>query len=178
MVRAQDASDQELLHRFTNDKDKQAFAALFRRHAPMVLKVCRQMLGNAHDADDAFQATFLVLVRKARSLVRPELLGNWLYGVARRTAWKAKVLIARRRFWERQAAVAVNARHGGKEDGREATTLPEGFERLPAQFRFPLALCYLEGLTNVEAARRLGIPPGTITNRLARGRQLLRQGRC
>jgi RNA polymerase sigma-70 factor (ECF subfamily) len=183
MLRAQDPSDQELLQRFTHANDTEAFAALVRRHGPMVLRACRRVLGNAHDAEDACQATFLALVHKAHSLAQPELLANWLTRVAHRTALKAKARIGRRRAQEWQAGVAVVACQAAKEDGQEATTLREdeattlreGLERLPGRFRWPLALCYLEGLTNTEAAHRLGIPPGSISYRLARGRELLRQ---
>src|SRR5262249_11396384 len=100
-----DLADQELLQRFATAQDQAAFAALVRRHGPMVLGVCRRLLGAAHEAEDAFQATFLVLVHKARSLGRPELLGPWLHGVAHRTAARARQA-ARRRAREREA-VAV-----------------------------------------------------------------------
>ena len=94
-------TDAQLLGRFVAERDEAAFAALVRRHGPMVLSVCRRVLGNRHDTDDAFQATFLVLVKKAAAIDRPELLGNWLYGVACRTAHKARVLRARRNARER-----------------------------------------------------------------------------
>src|SRR5262249_44175754 len=102
-------TDQELLRRFVHHRDETAFAMLVERHGPMVLGVCRRLLGNSHDAEDAFQATFVVLVRRADSLERPELLGSWLYGVAYRIARKARVQAGRRRQQERQAASVVTA---------------------------------------------------------------------
>src|SRR5262245_23759218 len=102
-------SDREYLERFVRRHDQAAFAALVRRHGPMVQGVCQRLLHHRHDAEDAFQATFLVLVRKAGSLQKPELLGNWLYGVAFRTACKARSLTSRREHFERQAAAMPSA---------------------------------------------------------------------
>jgi RNA polymerase sigma factor (sigma-70 family) len=172
-----DLDDRTLLQRFSGAKDESAFENLVRRHGPMVLGVCRRVLDNTHDAEDAFQATFLVLARKAHSLRNPELLANWLYGVAQRTARKAKVLAARRSQKERQAfpMAALNPT-GNDEDGQEIRALlDQELERLPAKYRLPLILCYLEGMTNEEAARKLGWPVGSMSYRLARGRELLRQ---
>lgn len=168
--------DGQLLRRFISRRDEAAFALLVRRHAPMVWGVCRRVLANPHDAEDAFQATFLVLVRKAAAIGRPELLGNWLYGVAYRTARKARAVAARRRAQERQAATMPA--HGpssavAAHDLREA--LDRELNRLPEKYRAPLVLCYLEGLTNEEAARRLGWPVGSMSARLSRGRELLRE---
>jgi DNA-directed RNA polymerase specialized sigma24 family protein len=104
----EEQTDRQLLKRFAVQRDAAAFAALVRRHGPMVLAVCRRVLHDAHEADDAFQATFLILVRKAGIIARPELLGNWLYGVAYRVAMKARVNAARRREYEsRTPALAV-----------------------------------------------------------------------
>jgi RNA polymerase sigma factor (sigma-70 family) len=172
----QATTDRQLLERFTRQQDEAAFTALVRRHGPMVLGVCRRVLDNAHDAEDAFQATFLVLVRRASSLSRPELLANWLYGVAYRTAKKARANVLRRRAHERLAARMPRAEplvDAAWQDLR--TLLDEELHRLPDKYRAPLVLCYLEGKTNEEAARQLGWPPGSMSARLARGRELLRE---
>ncbi|HJT76971.1 MAG TPA: sigma-70 family RNA polymerase sigma factor [Gemmataceae bacterium] len=169
-------SDRLLLDRFVRHQDEKAFAALVGRHGPMVLAVCRRILGNVQDAEDAFQATFLVLVRRAHSLREPALLGNWLYGVACRTARKARAQAARRQQMERQAAAMPVDEPGTDDKGRELRALlDEELQTLPPKYRAPLVLCYLEGLTNEEAARRLGWPTGSISYRLARGRELLRE---
>jgi RNA polymerase sigma factor (sigma-70 family) len=165
-----------LLERFARQQDEAAFAALVRRHGPMVLGVCRRVLDNAHDAEDAFQATFVVLVRRAGSISRPHLLANWLYGVAYRTAKKARANALRRRAHERLAAAMPRAEplvDAAWEDLR--TVLDQELHRLPDKYRAPLVLCYLEGKTNEEAARLLGWPPGSMSARLARGRELLRE---
>jgi RNA polymerase sigma factor (sigma-70 family) len=163
------------LDRFTAHGDENAFAAIIRRHGPMVWGVCTRTLGRAEDAEDAFQATFLVLVRKARSLAQPERLGPWLYGVAQRTAVKARCDALRRQAREAPA---------GDVPAAETTpavvlsdlrpVLDEEIQRLPARYRTPFLLCYLEGLTNDEAALRLGCPKGTILSRLSRAREILR----
>jgi RNA polymerase sigma factor (sigma-70 family) len=168
-------TDRELLEKFIQRQDGEAFAALVERHGSMVLGVCQRVLDHAQDAEDAFQATFMVLVRKARSLGQPELLGNWLYGVAYRTSCKARTRAARRRLRERQAAPMPTGDPVDALAWREIrTVLDDELQRLPARYRAPLVLCYLEGLTNEEAARRLGCPTGSISYRLARGRELLR----
>ena len=169
--------DAELLVRFHRDHDAGAFEALVRRHGPLVLGVCRRVLGRVHDAEDAFQATFMVLARKAGLIAMPELLGNWLHGVAYRIACKARVQAARRWQSERKAATATTlpgrpVHVAGPELRWE---LEENLRKLPAKFRDALVLCYLEGLTNLQAARRLGWRAGSIFYRLARGRELLRQ---
>jgi RNA polymerase sigma factor (sigma-70 family) len=164
-----------LLERFTRRHDQVAFAALVARHGPMVLGVCRRVLGNVQEAEDAFQATFLVLVRKAAAITRPHLLGNWLYGVAARTARKARIRMARRLHHERQAAVAPRDPPPETDWSDLIAQLDEELEQLPFKYRAPLVLCYLDGLTNEEAARRLGWPTGSISYRLARGREMLRQ---
>jgi RNA polymerase sigma factor (sigma-70 family) len=140
----------------------------------MVLAVCRRVLRDAHDVEDAFQATFLVLVRNANSIARPELLGNWLYGVAYRTALKAKAAGARRREVERRAALPATE---AAEDVAWADLRPvldQEVSRLPEKYRVPFVLCYLEGRTNAEAARLLGCPKGTVLSRLAWARERLR----
>ena len=176
-------TDGQLLEQFASRNDEAgetAFAALVARHGPMVLYVCRSLLGDAHDAEDAFQATFLVLAKRARSIREPELLGNWLYGVARKTAHKSK---ARRARWgkrtERGASMSSIAIDNGRAElgpiqGEEATALHEEVDRLPHRLRVPIVLCYLEGLTHAEAASRLRWPIGTVRSRMARARGLLR----
>jgi RNA polymerase sigma factor (sigma-70 family) len=164
-----------LLELFTRHKDTEAFTVLVERHGPMVLGVCQRVLHHEQEAEDAFQATFLELVRKAGSLRHPELLGNWLYGVALRIALKARLQTLRRRYHERQIDALPAVDPFAEVHGQELRALiEEELQYLPAKYRAPLVLCYLEGLTNEEAARRLGWPTGSISYRLARGRQLLR----
>jgi RNA polymerase sigma factor (sigma-70 family) len=142
----------------------------------MVLAVCRRVLRDSHDADDAFQATFLVLVRKAGSIAQPELLGNWLYGVAYRVAVKARANAARRSTYERRAPAMSLVDPMMEVTGRELrSVLDAELSHLPEKYRAPLVLCYLEGKTNEEAARKLGWPTGSISGRLARARELLRK---
>jgi RNA polymerase sigma factor (sigma-70 family) len=176
-------TDGQLLEQFTSRKDESAeaaFAALVARHGPMVLLLCRGVLSDAHDAEDAFQATFLVLAKKARSIRDPDLLGNWLYGVARRTAQKAKARRAERTGrTEREASMSSIAgctipAELGPIQCEESAVLHEEVDRLPHRLRVPIVLCYLEGLTHSEAARRLRWPIGTVRSRMARARGLLR----
>jgi RNA polymerase sigma factor (sigma-70 family) len=141
----------------------------------MVLSVCRRVLGDGPDAEDAFQATFLILVQKAATIAQPELLSNWLFGVAARTARKARTTAARRTHHERQAVVVPPAPPPDSDWDDLLRFLDEELERLPQKYRAPLVLCYLDGLTNEQAARRLGWPSGSISYRLARARELLRQ---
>jgi RNA polymerase sigma factor (sigma-70 family) len=172
-----DSTDRQLLQRFAGQREEAAFAALVQRHGPMVLGVCRRILHDPHDADDAFQATFLVLARKAGSLANPEKLANWLYGVACRTAARAKAEAARRRMRERQFTdmPPAEARPNGAESYQELRpVLDEELQRLPDRYRAPLVLCYLEGKTYAEAAQVLGWAEGTVSGRLARAREVLR----
>ncbi len=174
-------SDRQLLERFTAARDEAAFTALVARHGPMVLGVCRQLLGDHHQAEDAFQAVFLVLARKARSLREPELLGNWLYGVAMRTARTARTRLARRRLTEESTARQAEAPPAATAerallDREQAEALHREIDRLPGAFRLPVVLCYFEGLTLDEAAHRLRWPVGTLRSRLARAREKLRRG--
>jgi RNA polymerase sigma factor (sigma-70 family) len=168
-------NDAQLLQRFTDASDEAAFADLVRRHGPMVLAVCRRILNHDQDAADAFQATFLVLVRKAASLSQPEMLGSWLYGVAYRTALKARARESRRRAHERQVANMHAVETMSAADGQQfRAELDEELNRLPEKFRAPLVLCYLEGKTHEEAARLLDCPPGSMSWRLARAQEALR----
>jgi RNA polymerase sigma factor (sigma-70 family) len=169
-------SDSQLLDLFVNWQEEAAFAALVRRHGPMVLSVCRRVLRHAQDAEDAFQATFLVLAKKAHQLQRPSLLANWLYGVAYRTALHARQRAAVRSAHEREAASMSDPESNPDQNALELRRLlDEELNRLPEKYRAPLVLCYLEGKTNEEAARLLGWPSGSMSHRLARGRELLRE---
>jgi RNA polymerase sigma factor (sigma-70 family) len=170
-----DEGDVQLLRRFSAEGDEAAFAALVRRHGPMVWAVCARMLPQASDAEDAFQATFLVLCRKAGGLRGPDRLGPWLHGVACRTAAKARLRAARRLAREKAVARALAAESTPEVVWREVRgVLDEEVSRLPEHYRAPFLLCYLEGLTNEEAARRLCCPKGTVLSRLARARERLR----
>jgi RNA polymerase sigma factor (sigma-70 family) len=171
-------TDGELLERFLGRSGidrEDAFAALVRRHGPMVLKVCRRMLPGSADAEDAFQAVFLVLARKAGAVRRVDKLKPWLYGVAVRTAKEALRRSATRRAREGAAvdeSRAVSAPDEGK--GELLALLDEEIDRLPSRYREPLILCELEGASRQAAARQLGLPEGTLSSRLSRGRSLLR----
>ena len=171
-------TDWQLLERFEKDRDEvgqRAFATLLERHGVGVLRVCRGVLGDSHDAEDAFQATFLVLARKARSIRDREAIGSWLLGVAYRVAGCARSATARRRSHERKAAGGVAIALTDREPGDWVPLLHQEIGRLPAKFQTPLVLCYLEGLTQEEVARRLHWPIGTVRSRLARGREHLRR---
>ncbi len=167
--------DAELLARFTRDRDESAFAALVGRHGPMVLGVCRRVLGDAGEVEDAFQATFLPLVRKANGLARPDALAGWLHGVALNVALNAR---ARRRPVPLAGAASLpgpaDADPLARLTARELLTLlDEEIRRLPEVCRGPVVLCCLEGLTQEEVARRLGWTPGSVKGRLERGRRRL-----
>jgi RNA polymerase sigma factor (sigma-70 family) len=168
------APDAELLERFRDHGDAAAFEALVRRHGPLVLAACRKVLANGADVEDAFQATFLILLRNAPSIRSRRSVGSWLYGVAHHVAVQARDAAARRQRLERRA---------GRPDQAPAPDLPwreacaalhEELDRLPEKYRLPLLLCYLEGLSRDEAARRLGWSPNAVRGRLERGRKLLR----
>ncbi|MBY0527388.1 MAG: sigma-70 family RNA polymerase sigma factor [Gemmataceae bacterium] len=170
-------TDRQLLERFTRQKDEDAFTSLVERHGPMVLAVCRRVLGSAHAAEDCFQAAFLVLAQKADALHWDESVGSWLHEVAYRVSQKARVDAARRRAHERQVSDVPVANSAAPDvDLRELRTmLDEELTRLPEKFRAPLVLCYLEGKTNEEAAQLLGWTKGSVSGQLARARDLLRQ---
>jgi RNA polymerase sigma factor (sigma-70 family) len=170
-----DWTDAQLLERYGATSGEEAFAALVRRHGPMVLGVCQRVLQDWHEAEDAFQATFLVLARRAGQLDQPELLGHWLYRVAYRTAGKAKAARIRRRAVERQQVPSPDSTSSDDPLWRDLRPiLDEAVNGLPQKYRAPFVLCYLEGKTNDEAARVLGCPRGTIATRLARARERLR----
>jgi RNA polymerase sigma factor (sigma-70 family) len=168
-------SDGQLLARFVGRRDEAAFAALVQRHGPLVLGVCRHLLRHEHDAHDAFQATWLVLVRKAGGLTGAEGISPWLYAVARRVARRAQLQAARRRSREGPCVDAPAVEAGPDAERKELqAVLHEELGALPEKYRAPLVLCHLEGRTNEEAARRLRWPVGTVKTRLARGREQLR----
>ena len=170
------ATDVQLLERFAEQRDEDAFAALVQRHAPMVLGVCGRLLRDANDAEDALQATFLVLVRKATSISRPNLLANWLYGVARRTALAAKTRAAKRHMKETEVVDSATADPSSAAVWADLRpVLDEEVSRLPARYRVPFVLCYLEGRTNEEAAQLIGCPKGTVLSRLSWARERLRK---
>ena len=167
-------SDRCLLARFASRRDEAAFAALVSRHGPMVLGVCRRVLGDNPATEDAFQATFLTLARRSAS-IRRESVGGWLYGVAHRLALKARADEARRHRHERQAAAQLpHSMTPGHACGELVAVLDEELLRLPERYRLPLLLCYLEGHTQDEAARHLGWSLSTLRRRLDGGRELLR----
>jgi RNA polymerase sigma-70 factor (ECF subfamily) len=166
-------TDGELLEGFISQRDGGAFEALVGRHGPMVLGVCRRVLGNEADAEDAFQATFLVLVRKA-AFIRPRgMVGNWLYGVAHKAARKAKALNERRRAKEKEAVFRPKPEPFGEDQQQRQALLHQELRTLPDKYRAAIVLCDLEAKSIKEAARQLGCPPGTIGTRLARGRGML-----
>jgi RNA polymerase sigma factor (sigma-70 family) len=168
-------TDAQLLGRFVSGRDEAALEVLVWRHGAMVYNLCRRLLRHEHDAEDAFQATFLALARKAHTVCNREALGSWLYKVAYRVALAARAGVAERAALE-QACVDVPAAEGDDEvvwnDLRPV--LDEEVNRLPAKYRAAFVLCYLEGRTNEEAARQLGCPKGTVLSRLARARERLR----
>jgi RNA polymerase sigma factor (sigma-70 family) len=170
-------SEGQLLERFLARGDEAAFAALLRRHGPMVLGVCRRLLADPHDAEDAFQATFLVLVKKARSIRDRDLLGTWLYRVAHRVAVRARIDARRRRAREVGGAeeMAAEISRSGREESAELRAiLEEEVGRLADRYRSPFVLCDLEGQTHEQAAAQLRCPVGTVKSRLSRARAQLR----
>jgi RNA polymerase sigma factor (sigma-70 family) len=168
-------TDRELLEHFVQHRDADAFAVLLHRHGPMVLGVCRRLLRDAHAAEDAFQATFLVLARRAGTISWRDTVGDWLYQVASRTAHKAAAAAFVRKTHERAAGLLRRTVANPDPAAHEVyAVLDEELGRLPPKYRRAVVLCCLEGSTLVEAARQLGWPLGTLASRLARGRELLR----
>jgi RNA polymerase sigma factor (sigma-70 family) len=166
-------TDGQLLGRFVAARDEAAFAALVRRHGPMVLAVCRRVLHDFHHAEDAFQATFLVLARKAASLAVGNSLGGWLHGVAYHTALRAGAALSRRRVRERPMNDMPHPQVAPAEARDWLPLLDRELSILPEKYRAAIVLCDLEGRTRREAARLLGTTEGTLSSRLARGRALL-----
>jgi len=178
------ANDASLLKRFAERREEAAFAELVERHGPVVRRVCRRFLRSEHDVEEVFQATFLVLALRASEVPWHASLGGWVQDVARRLALHARGEIARRGRREVQASSLFGGPHAPecpvsafdeveRQDVREA--IDSAVEDLPEKYRAPLVLCYLEGLTNHEAARQLGYPVGSISRRLERARGLLRK---
>jgi RNA polymerase sigma factor (sigma-70 family) len=167
-------SDGDLLARFSGGRDESAFHELLRRHAPLVLGVCRRVVDSDQDVEDAFQATFLVLVQKAPSVRRRASLASWLHGVAYRCAARVRAANARRRRHEGRVAPAPAAAAADPTWREVRQVIDEELARLPEKYRAPLVLCYLEGKTQCEAARALGWGTGVLRGRLDRGRERLR----
>ncbi|OAI50285.1 hypothetical protein AYO44_05725 [Planctomycetaceae bacterium SCGC AG-212-F19] len=169
------ASDRQLLRRYAESADGEAFAALVERHGPLVVGVCQRVLGNSHDAEDACQAVFVVLARKAGALSWQESVGAWLHEVAHRVALKARARGIRRQEHERRVAdMRPPAALAEPAWADVRGVLDDELSRLPSKYRAPLLLCYLEGKSNEEAAEQLGWPAGTVKSRLSRGRDRLR----
>jgi RNA polymerase sigma factor (sigma-70 family) len=167
-------TDGQLLQDYLNNGAELALAALVRRHGPMVWGVCRRVLPNHHDAEDAFQATFLVFVRKAASIASPELLANWLYGVAHQTALKARATVGKRQAREKQVNQMPEPAIADQPLWRDLQPLlDEEVSQLPDRYRAAIVLCGLEGKTRKEAAQQLGVPEGTVAGWLARARDML-----
>ncbi len=167
-------SDGQLLTEFVHERDEAAFAALVKRHGPMVLGVCRRVVGDWHAAEDAFQAVFVVLARRAAAVRPREQVGNWLYGVAYRTACKARAALARRRSREKQVDPMPHPEAKPADVWHDLRpVLDAELARLPDKLRLPLVLCDLEGRPQRAAARQLGLPAATLANRLAAARRLL-----
>jgi RNA polymerase sigma factor (sigma-70 family) len=166
--------DSELLRQFAEGQDEAAFLTLMRRHGPMVLDVCRALLPNEADAEDAFQATFLLLARKAGSIRKTSSVGSWLHGVAYRTARQAQAEYTRRNRHERRAARREETSADELLWSEARSFLQEELAQLSDGYRAPLVLCYLQGKTQDEAAAELGLSKSTLKTRLERGRELLR----
>jgi RNA polymerase sigma factor (sigma-70 family) len=167
-------TDAQLLERFVREREGAAFEALLRSHGPMVFGVCRRLLHNAQDVEDAFQATFLVLVRKAQSISKRESVGSWLYGVAYRIASRERIRQTNRNKHEREFVQAMRDKGSPSDVKQTWSVVNEELNRLPEKYRAPLVLHYLEGKTKDETALQLGWPEGTVSGRLARGREMLR----
>ena len=168
-------SDNDLLVQFSLYRDENAFAELVRRHGPMVSGVCRNILQHAEDAEDAFQATFLVLARKAGSIRNGQALAGWLYRVAHRIALRSLDRKQKRRAQEKQANLQECNDQLKACQNEENRWLGEEVLKLPEKYRTPILLCYMQGQTNEEAAREMRCPTGTVKIRLMRAREMLRK---
>jgi len=170
-----DQSDHELLSRFLRDHEDEAFAALVRRHGPMIMGACLRVLSHRQDAEDAFQATFLMLVRKGHTIRQGDALASWLHRVAFRICLRARANASRTAATGVVGDIPVEGDPGVDAAWREIRpVLDLELQRLPAKYRTPMTLCYLEGKTYEEAALLLGCPKGTVAIRLLRGRQMLK----
>jgi RNA polymerase sigma factor (sigma-70 family) len=167
-------TDAELLNRYLQERDAVAFAALVRRHGPLVLGVCGRVLRNHHNAEDAYQATFIVLARNARSIRRRDSLGAWLYGVALRKSKRLREALAKRAAREKQfAQLPAPEMQPNEVDPDLIAILKRALINLPQIYAVPIQLCDLNGKGRAEAARQLGWPLGTLSGRLFRARRLL-----
>ena len=167
-------TERQLLHRFVTANDPDAFRVLIDRHGPMVLAVCRSVLREQHDVEDAFQNTFLALARRAGTIKHRDTIGPWLHRVALRVAQKARLKARQDRARERIRTDSGPERPFDPPDLSFIPLLREEVSRLPDSYRLPVVLCYLDGKTNEEAATQLRCPVGTIKGRLSRARQTLR----
>lgn len=170
-------TDTQLLDHYVAEGDEVAFRALVVRHGPTVMKACRRILRDPHEIEDAFQASFLVLVRKAPTIRDPDGLGNWLHGVARRVALRAWRGESKRRMHEQRRAEMQPSRDDAPDPAWDdlGRAVREELAQLPRPYRAPLELCYLRGMSHEEAAEELGWPLGTVKTRLVRGRRRLRE---
>ena len=168
-----ECTDGRLLERFIQNRDESAFAEIVRRHGVMVLGVCQRVLDNRHDAEDCFQAAFMVLCRKATTIHPRDMVGNWLYGVAYRTALEARKLAARRRTHEKKRSVMPQPDSDAELWQEMRPLLDQELSKLPDKYRFVLIQCDLEGKTRSEVAELLDVPEGTVASRLARARSML-----
>jgi RNA polymerase sigma factor (sigma-70 family) len=167
-------TERQLLDRFITANDPDAFKVLIERHGPMVLSVCRTVLHEQHDAEDAFQNTFLVLASRAVTIKHSDTIGPWLHRVALRVARRVRLKTAQRRAQERNWTTSEAEYHSDPPDFSLLRLLREEVSRLPDSYRLPVVLCYLEGKSNAEAASQLRCPVGTIKGRLSRARKTLR----
>jgi RNA polymerase sigma factor (sigma-70 family) len=173
---SRDLSDAELLRRFSTQRDEASFTLLVQRHGPMVLGVCRRVLGDLHDAEDAFQATFLLLSSKSASIQKHASLAAWLHGVAQRVSLNARRRRMRRAERERRFIVKAHTEPVDAQTWEELRlVLDEELGQLPEKFRAPVVLCYFEGKTNEQAARELNCPKSSLSWRLGRAREMLRE---
>ncbi len=166
-------TDKQLIESFLTRRDEASFESLVLRHGPMVLGLCRQVLRDSHEAEDAFQATFLLLARNAATIKNLDSLASWLYGVAYRVSLKAKAG-ARRRAHEGPGVEMAVSEPLDLDRHDLQPLLHDEVNRLPEKYRAPILLCFFEGQTHEEAARQLNCPTGTVKGRMARAKEMLR----